>query len=108
MLHCFLTSFGSGKATQSGAREPYHKRDRKEMIEKKIMGKRTCAFVKKEPRDFAIIAEWQKAKMVLYLIWPITHLNPRKFGPGEIWASSNLGPRNLVPGNIGPKKFDLH
>ena len=105
MLHCFLTSFGSGQATQSGAREPYHKRDRKEMIEKKIMGKRTCAFVKKDPRDFATIGGRQKAKMVPDLIWPLTRLDPKKFGPYEIWDSRNLGLKNLVPKKYWPREI---
>ena len=45
------------------------------------MGKRTCAFVKKDPREFATIGGLQKVKMVPDLIWPLTRLNPKKFGP---------------------------
>ena len=39
------------------------------------MGKRTCAFVKKDPRDFATIGGWKKAsaEMVPDLIWPLTY-----------------------------------
>ena len=66
------------------------------------MVKRTCAFVKKYPRDFATMGGRQKAsaEMVPDLIWPLTLLDLTKFGPYEIWASRNLDPRNL-----GPKKY---
>ena len=69
------------------------------------MGKRTCAFVKKDPRDFATIGGRQKAKMVPDLIWPLTRLDPKKFGPYEIWDSRNLGLKNLVPKKYWPREI---
>jgi hypothetical protein len=61
------------------------------MIEKKIMGKRTCAFVKKDPRDFATLEggkrlKWSPISFGPLLVWTPRNLGLMKFGTQEIWA----------------------
>ena len=109
MLHCLLTSFGSGQATQSGAREPYHKRDRKEMIEKRSWWKGRALLWKNIPETLQqweggkrLVLKWSPISFGPLLFWTSRNLGLMKFGPQEIWTREIWYPRN-----IGTKKFGL-